>query len=191
MPFFSNLYFGFFDFFFIGLLFLSKKKIEKNSILVFFYYTHHGLCFGYCNIKYRYIFLSYCYLLKKFILELIKYLRISQILFFCTNYSFNFILLLKEKLLAFLQVKFFCNMDQVRYFTIKNIFQGISIFGFCLKKKLFLIELYIEKKNVIQYLKFKGFCNKIGLPIPCFKFFSWTLPNLHLKINFLIQLLNF
>ena len=170
IPFFSNIYFEFFDNFFIGLLFFSKKKIVKIWVLEFFCYTKPLNCFQYCKIKYVFFFFNYLYELKKYMIDLIKYFRIYQTLLFCTNYSFNFILLLKEKLILFLQFKFFCSMDQAMCLKIKNMFQGISLFGFCLKRKFFFIELYIEKKKVIQYLKFKGFCNKIGLPIPCFKF---------------------
>lgn len=140
--------------------------------LQFFSYIYSLNCFRYGKIKYVFVFFNYVYVLKTYLVGLIKYMRICQILLFCTNYAFYFILLLKEKLIRFLQDKFFCNMNQVMHFTIKHIFQGFSILGFCLKKKFFFIELYIEKKKVIQYLKFKGFCNKIGLPIPCLKFFS-------------------
>lgn len=191
ISFFTNLYFEFFDVFFINLLFISKKKTEQISNLQFFFYTHFFSNGTYINIKYISSFSKYFSVFKKGIIEVIRYIRIYQTLFFCTNYTFYFILLLKEKLISFLQTKFFFNIDQIMHLTIRNVFQGLSIFGFSLKKKKKFVDLYIEKIKVVQYLKFKGFCNKVGFPLPCLKFFSWTQINLHLKINFLIQLLNF
>lgn len=64
----------------------------------------------------------------------------------------------------------FLNKKDFDNFTIKNLLQGFSFVGFCLKKNFSYINLYIEKQAVIQYLKFKGFCNKIGFPISCVKY---------------------
>lgn len=129
------------------------------------------------------------YFKKNFLKGIIKYLRICYTVFFCTSYNFLFILILKEKFINYFNFKFFLNFDFGSFFRIKNVCHGLSFFGFCIKKKLFFFELYIEKKMVVRYLNFKGFCNKIGLPISYTKYISWAQFNLNLKLNFLSKLL--
>lgn len=184
-----NIYFNFIDNTLLNLLFIYKKKENyKNS--QFFAYTIFINIFSFVVRRYVFCFCFFVYFKLWNYLGVLKYIRIYNQILFSTNLTFYFILLWKIKCIKYLQFKMFLNKKDFDNFTIKNLLQGFSFVGFCLKKNFSYINLYIEKQAVIQYLKFKGFCNKIGFPISCVKYIGWTQLNLNLKINFLIQLLN-
>lgn len=185
----SNIYFDFFDNIFLTLLFIYKKK-ENLKISKFFVYSKLINVFIYAKKKYRYLFFPIFYFRLEFNLVCIKYIRIFNAVLFCTSSTFGFILWFKEKLINYLEFKIFLNIKYMENLKIKNVFQGLSFCGFCLKKHFLYLDIYIEKKKVIQYLKFKGFCNRVGFPIPCLKYLGWTQISINLRINFLIQLLN-
>jgi hypothetical protein len=184
-----NIYFDFVDNIFLTLLFIYKKK-ENFQKSKFFNYNFFLNTFESVKRKYVFCFCLFFYFKSQFYLGCVKYIRIYNTVFFCTNSTFYFILWWKEKCIYYLQSKIFLSMKYLNNLKIKNLFQGFSFYGFCLKKSFSYIDLYIEKRAVIQYLKFKGFCNKIGFPISCIKYIGWTQININLKINFLIQLLN-
>lgn len=120
----------------------------------------------------------------------VKYIRICDLILFFSNGLFYFIFNLKKKFIKYIQLKFFFCLSFILIFKIKTVFQGVFIFGFCLKKKKKFFDLYLEKTKVISFLQLKGFCDNLGFPISCIKYMSWTQKNINFKINFLIRILN-
>lgn len=183
---FSNIYLTLFDNFFFEILLIFGKRGSGLQKSTFFLYQNLFDGGGFISNKYLF---KYSKFFVFFLFHIcIKYFRFCDTVLFGTVSSFNFILLLKIKIIHFFKFSLFLNSCFIGNFNIKNFFQGFSFLGFCLKKKKFFIHLYIEKKQILEYLMLKGFCNKTGFPLPCFKYILLTQSLINKKINFLINL---
>lgn len=87
--FFINLYFEFFDTFFVCLIFVLKKNRGLVINSLFFCYSYSSNLYIYSHINYRFLCDDSVYIWKKNIGEHIKYIRISYNFFFLQEMGLN------------------------------------------------------------------------------------------------------
>jgi len=132
----------------------------------------------------------------------VKYVRYADDFLIGITGSRKLAIEIKQKVRKFLKDKLNLTLSEEKT-RITHVSKGIPFLGHIfsrntyvtrqkyenkiVKRRITIPTLYVDMKKVINRLKEKGFCDKSGNPIPCFRFLRYPQSETNLKANSIIN----